>query len=167
MSFLFFMLILSPIITFIIHAVVIRLSGEQSLQLKAVFSMLIGNIPIIFIILLVFSKIQMDNTIRLATIIYSLIVYNVLAYVYFHIFNMSETARRIRILVELKKAGVLRKGDIFEQYDPSDIVNVRLDRLLNLKQITIEGGFYKINNRFLLIVAKMYNVWQHLLGLQI
>lgn len=164
MSFLIFILTLSPVLVYLIHALLIRLIEEWPLQLTAIISVLLGNIPVIFICLVYIFGRQINTTEKIAAVIYSLVVYNNLAYVYFHIFNMSETARRIHILVDLKKTGSLDREGIFKRYNSEDIVGVRLSRLLSLKQLRVENNKYKINKHFLLIAAKIYNAWARALG---
>lgn len=166
MSPLLFILSLSPLLVYLIHALLIRLARGKPYQLTVIFSILIGNVPIVIICLIYILKAQMTLTETIATVSYCLIVYNALAYVYFHIFNMSETARRVHILIALKRAGRMEKQNILEQYTSKDIVDIRLSRLLSLKQLKIEGSTYKINRSFLLIAAKIYSVWAWLLGFQ-
>lgn len=164
MNLLLFIILLSPIIVFLIHALIIRFVKDERPQLTAIISALIGNIPILIICLTHISNNQIIAIEKITIVIYTLITYNSLAYVYFHVFNMSETARRVRILIELRKAGRIGRQDIFKQYSSDDIVDVRLDRLLSLKQLRVDGGIYRVDRRFLLFAAKAYSMWVSLLG---
>lgn len=159
LAILLLLLILSPVITYLIHILLVKLARGKPPQLTAVLSGIIGNIPILFISLMLVE--------RITGLIYSLIVYNSLAYVYFHIFNMSETARRIHLLVDLKRNGKLKKEDILKRYSPEDIVDIRLSRLLSLRQLRLEDNLYKIDRSFLLIAARIYSFWGRLLSFNI
>lgn len=161
---LFFVLILSPLLTFIIHILMIRLAGRKPYQFTAMVSVLLGNIPILFICFINIFRIKMSILECVTIFAYCLLVYNTLAYVYFHIFNMSETARRIHILIELKKAGILKRHDIIKKYTVEDVIDNRVDRLLELKQLKIEDNKYKINAYFLLTAAEIYDIWRKILG---
>src|SRR5580692_5513436 len=84
-----------------------------------------------------------------------------LSHVYFHLFNMSETARRIRILTELKQNGHLNTSG-----DPShwtaEMLGVRLERLVSLKQVSRQGDKFVARPALLGLVAagfKSYERW--------
>lgn len=85
----------------------------------------------------------------------NLVIYTLIGYCYFHFVNMSETARRIRILTELTEA---REGlslrEILERYNSRDIIDRRLDRLVNNGQLKCENGRYYIGNLTVLMMAR-------------
>jgi hypothetical protein len=84
------------------------------------------------------------------------ITYGALGYCYFHFVNLGETARRVRIVRELldSKDG-LSMSEIFEHYDASEIIRVRLQRLLKNKQITLRNDRYFITKSMLLYITKI------------
>jgi len=86
---------------------------------------------------------------------FALIVFNGIAYSYFHFFNMSETARRIRMLVEIwHSGGEMARERLMGTYTPETMVRVRLDRLVCWGQISKdEDGLYRVKGNFLLIAA--------------
>lgn len=165
-QYLLLILTLSPLISYFIHALLIRLVRKKPYQLTAMLSVLLGNIPVIAVCSIYTSKPEMPIIEKTTAFIYSLIIYNALAYVYFHIFNMSETARRIHILIDLKEGERLTKKEILKRYNVEDIVDNRLNRLLSLKQLKLEDNKYRVNGYFLLIAAKIYNIWVQLLGIK-
>lgn len=164
MFFIITIFCLSPLFVYIIHALLIRLVKDKSLQLTAIFSALLGNIPLFLIILIYLIKSNIAVSEVIISVIYSMIIYNALAYVYFHVFNMSETARRIHILINLVKTGRMEKQCLAMEYNAKDIVSVRLDRLVSMKQLRREGDVYKVNKGFLLLAARIYSIWVRLLG---
>lgn len=84
----------------------------------------------------------------------NLIIYILLGYCYFHFVNMSETARRIRILLELKAAPEgLSLREILERYNSRDIIESRLARLVSNGQVVCRNGKYYIGNPAMLIIA--------------
>ncbi len=88
-------------------------------------------------------------------IVYGVLAFNSVAYAYFHFFNLSETGRRIRMLLQL-----LEGDQIVADYQPASysveaMVSQRLVRLLQMGQIFESGGRYRIESRFLLATAKM------------
>jgi hypothetical protein len=85
----------------------------------------------------------------------STITYIALGYCYFHFINLGETARRIRILIELSESDHgLSRNEILERYDASHIVNVRIKRMINKKQIIVRDGRYYIGKPIMLYIAK-------------
>jgi hypothetical protein len=96
---------------------------------------------------------------------YLIIVYNCLAYSYFHFFNMSETARRVRLLIRLKlKPGAWSEKD----HDPETMVQNRLARLVGLKQLALNpDGRYFIRGSFFLRVSRLIDWWAGLTGARI
>lgn len=72
------------------------------------------------------------------------------AHVSFHVFNMSETARRIRILLSIRDGQALRSES---GYSPSEMVRVRLKRLVELRQVETTGGIWKARTGILLAAA--------------
>lgn len=76
-----------------------------------------------------------------------LLAYLSLAYFYvFGFYNLGESARRIRLLIELDQAGPrgLRLEEILAAYNARLIVEARLQRLLAGGQIVERGGRYLI-----------------------
>ncbi|OGX29899.1 MAG: hypothetical protein A3F87_03485 [Omnitrophica WOR_2 bacterium RIFCSPLOWO2_12_FULL_51_24] len=85
----------------------------------------------------------------------NLLIYALLGYCYFHFVNMGETARRIRILLELSEvSGGLSLRDILGRYNARDIIDRRLARLVNNGQVKCENGRYYIGNLTVLTMAR-------------
>jgi hypothetical protein len=82
-----------------------------------------------------------------------------LALVYWYVFgffNLGESARRIRLLVELHAAGErgLTLGELLAAYNASMIVDARLGRLLAGGQVVERDGRYFIGKPLMLCGAK-------------
>lgn len=99
-----------------------------------------------------------------AAVAYALVVALGLGYTYFHFFNMSETARRIRILRTVHRAGTLAPAELEALYRTPDIVRVRLERLVALGQIRDVGGRWVLASRALYAAARVVFWWRALLG---
>lgn len=85
------------------------------------------------------------------------LTYLALAYWYvFGFFNLGESARRIRLLVELRAAGErgLTLAEVLAAYNARMIVDARLRRLLAGGQVVERGGRYFIGNPLMLCSAK-------------
>ena len=158
------MLVVSPILILALHAVVsryfTRYKPAVSRQIVCAICILIGHIPMAMSL---WYFVMIDVQEALPTILYSLVVYNAIGYSYFHIFNMSETARRIRLLYELYLAGQLKSSDISSSYNPQDILLVRIDRLISMGQIKQADNRYMLDGYFLYYVAKVVVFWANLI----
>lgn len=97
--------------------------------------------------------------------IYAFIVYGALAYAYFHLFNMSETARRIKILSILHREGAMDKGRFAVGYGAQDMLSARLERLRSAGQIRETGGRYVLEGKALYLAARAVALWAWVLGM--
>ena len=121
------------------------------------------NIPLLLVswALLVRNEPQPDE--RIWAIVYILLTYNGLAYAYCHIFNMSETSRRIRILYELSLAGRLRYEDLAAKYGATNIFDARIERLVTMRQIERDKGRFVLRSHLLYIIGVIILGWGSLL----
>ena len=111
---LLIILVLSPVTIFILHIALSRLWSRQPRQTVALLSALGGAAPMgALLYWLVLRALPAPR----GAAFYSAVVYGAIAYSYFHLFNMSETARRLRILNEIENAGSLTKKEINALYD--------------------------------------------------
>jgi di/tricarboxylate transporter len=113
-----------------------------------------------FLILLVFlGKALQDSNFGtvLSAFFYCMIVYLCLVYTYFHFFNMSETARRIRILIHLLRQN-LSSEQLNKLYGPKQMIQVRLSRLCEMGWLKLTPDGLVINNKLALKVAQLFNL---------
>lgn len=97
--------------------------------------------------------------------LYALLAYSLLAYSYFHLFNMGETARRVRILIELREHGNISVEELKSFYDAAAILDRRLERLAALGQVRYEGGRIVLSSKRLYRAAAVMDWWGRILGL--
>jgi len=80
-----------------------------------------------------------------------------LAFIYVTwIFNLGETARRIRVLRELAQAPsrALTLEEIYRVYNADIILRTRLARLERAGQLEFDGRAYRVGSRFFLMQAR-------------
>jgi hypothetical protein len=86
-------------------------------------------------------------------IVYSQIFFNAYAYAYFHVFNLSETGRRIKMLIALGSSEGQRAGTD-DTYSPREMIAMRLVRLEQMAQIRLdEMGRYRTCSPVLLSIG--------------
>jgi hypothetical protein len=158
-------LLLSPFIIFAVHMALSRWSRHTSRQLTAVKAAALGSVPVVLILGgFVFRDIH-EPLEFMTAFLYCALVYCLLSISYFHFFNMSETARRIRILCELERAGSLSTRDMTALYKTTDIIRFRLDRLVAMRQLKCEAGWYSIDGKVLYWTGIAITLWRRVLGL--
>ena len=153
----------------IVHILAMRffafLRRPVSRQLVTLGCVLAGNLPLLGISLVSSrAEVWLDSK-PLARAFYFLIVYNALGYSYFHLFNMSETARRVRILCEIDESGGLNSTELAGRYGAGDMIAVRLERLVAIGQLLRQGDRYVSKNSWLYYSALVVAEWRRWLKL--
>ena len=92
----------------------------------------------------------------LGTSLTDLIIFGCLGYCYFHFINLSETARRIRILREIYAAGGLTGQELLARYNSQEIIEKRLTRLLDNRQVVLVDGKYFMRPSLMLAICKLF-----------
>jgi len=143
----------SPGILLLLHAVIGRMLRGASPQLDVLKSIAVSYMPVSLLLwFFVFRSMSAASDIVTASV-YCFVVCSSVAYTYFHFFNTSETARRIRILYEIYRTGMLHLSDILGLYRTIDVISLRLERLLAMNQLSFEDGCYRISGRTLYYAA--------------
>lgn len=161
----------SPGMVLLLHIIasriIVKLGHSISPQIVAICCAIGGNMPMAVLAWLVSLRHLVKKPLELAwAIVYCFAVYNALAYIYFHLFNMSETARRFRILYELDKTGSISTTSSDATYGATSMLSARLDRLMAMRQIVRRGERYTLGNHSLYYVAKVVAAWGKLLRFQ-
>ena len=164
MPILLVLLVLSPLLIFTVHFTLERVLRPVrpaiSAQLVCMISVLAAYAPM-------YALLRYGARPAVASIpgaIYAFAVYTLAGYTYFHAFNMSETARRIRILHMLHDRDGIPIAELDALYNPGDILSVRVERLIALGQIREAGGRYHLKGRTLLYAAMIIELWGDVLG---
>ena len=154
-------LLTNPLWTAFLHGILcrIKVTGRLPRQMVTVIAIL-SLVLIQTLVSFLFLNVGENRTLPL----YSFLVSLLSGHVYFHIFNMSETARRIRILIQIRKSGSVAP-DAFERenYSPEEMVKIRLQRLVELQQISESRGVYKTRPSILLVAAMILKAYETIL----
>ncbi|OGG99666.1 MAG: hypothetical protein A2600_12455 [Candidatus Lambdaproteobacteria bacterium RIFOXYD1_FULL_56_27] len=140
------------------HALAVRAWPKVSGQKLVLLVILSGNFPSLGLGIFLLWPLRLEGW--LPVLAYLVVVYNGLGYGYFHFFNLSETARRIRLLIEVYQ-GV---GAGTEKYQPESMVKNRIDRLVAMGQLEEGQGKYRVKGRLLLNAALVLELYKKLLG---
>ena len=157
---MFYAHIFSPVFGLIIN-VTIQLLGCRYIErlgvLKSVFTGFLCGLGIVFITDITYcfsAKLPLMEC--FAWLSLSTVTYVALGYCYFHFINLGETARRVRIAIELWESEIgLSMDELIKRYSASDIINYRLQRMINNEQIVDRNGAYHIGKPTMLWMAKL------------
>lgn len=124
--------------------------------LKSVFvGFFFGLLGLLVIEYFVFVQ-AADKSYVLLSGVSNLIAYGALGYCYFHFVNLSETARRIRIMREIYDSDTGLTGDeILKRYNAKEIIDKRLIRLFDNSQVIEKDGKLYIGKPALLLISKL------------
>jgi len=152
--------ILIPIIGLSANVVVHVISFRYFFKLELMKSVYLGFVfgsLIVFLLelyVLLYWKISLLDFLFIS--ITNFLIYLSLGYCYFHFINLSITARRIRILRVLyeTKEG-LSLNEIMHRYNAKDMIEIRINRMLNNGQIMFKNNKYFIGKPLMLYMAKL------------
>ena len=158
-----------PVVLFAVHVLLSRYGGRH-LRLRApqvllVRLALLFNLAVLAGAWLIARFEARDAAQTMYMLIFAFLVFNGIAYAYFHFFNMSETARRIRMLLQIRRASpaVLRIQELERQYSQKDMIEARLDRLVRMNQLWLApDGRYHIAENTLLWAGRIMGLWRRL-----
>lgn len=163
------LLLFSPLLVFAIHAALgrtlMRFGFKVSDQVLVIACAVLGHLPMGAALWYVYFRHALPLSGALTETLYALAVYNALAYGYFHVFNMSDTARRIRILIAVHSSGGLKTNDLAASYGSRDMLKHRLDRLLTTRQVKLNNGRYFLDRKHIYYIALAVAWCGHLLGI--
>ncbi len=157
-------LLFSPAVILAVHMVITRLARKRSPQIAAVRATVAGILPVGALLWICAVRYLVPGE-RWTAVLYSLVSYCAIAVMYFHFFNMSETARRIRILYEIHVAGSLPVKAMESLYRSKDIIDIRLQRLVAMKQLRQEGRSFSLGRRTVYLGALIVFFWRAVLSL--
>ena len=153
----FWLHLTSPVVGLIIN-VIGQLVGCRYLGLlRSVFmGFFMGVVGVLAIETLFFFTTRPEPQTLIGQIALNTITYGALGYCYFHFINLGETARRIRIIREIWESGNgLSMDELKVRYNASDVIRVRLQRMIHNRQIILRGERYYIGKPILLYLAKL------------
>lgn len=152
--------VLNPIICLGInaffHVTSFRFISKLGMLKSIVLGFLLGLFSLFLLEYLIFIKAGIAINTFLFNLTTNLIIYSALGYCYFHFINLGETARRIRILREIHESeDGLTEKEILKHYNAKEIVEKRLARLLDNKQVIYKDGRYFIGKPLILWISKI------------
>lgn len=146
---------LPPLVVLFFQIIFNRIKKGSSPQLLAMVSIVAGC-PLFFLIIFILPFQYPKN---LDFILYMFLLYFLSAYTYFHVFNMGETSRRIRMLTAIALQNLQSIEELENIYNENQMIKRRLDRLVALGQIKeIRNMYYPRGYLFVLSAKVLYGL---------
>jgi hypothetical protein len=167
---LLLLLVLSPILMFVAHAIAFRAMGRIGAAPSAHSSAFVALAAAFVAVFLVAWQLgAFDTSQGLATalcgVAYVAFVYGALAILYIDVVNIAETSLHMHLLLELAWTGGVPMADLLERYSADRMIAARLERLTSLGQVRVTGDRCYVGNRSTLRVAGAIDAWRVVLGL--
>ena len=157
-----------PALLYAAHLVVVRLFRTGSRQTALAWLIILMQSAVLALVWTVVLQGRSSDVPALAALAYASVASFGFSIIYFFVFSMSETGRRIRILHEIREHGALSEAEILSLYSGDDVLDLRLARLVEMGQLSVEGRRYRLNNRGLLYLgARLTAWWGEVLGLRV
>ena len=154
----------TPVAIFGVQAFLTRISRGRSPQGTCVRAAALALLPVGLAVSWLLGPVT--GVERAWAAVYCALAYVSIAYSYFHLFNMGETARRIRLLRELLSQGPLGMQELLSLYRGEEVMSRRIERLLETAQLIEQDGRYRVRGRLLLRAARVVFAWRRLLGFE-
>jgi hypothetical protein len=164
------LLVASPVLVFVAHAIVYRAlerSGAKPTAHSSALWALIGAlIPVgLATWRLGFFDPGHGAATGLCALVYVAAVYGALGILYLDVVNIAETSLHMHLLLELAWGGAVPLADLLERYSADRMIAARLERLASLGQLRIVDGRCYVANRSTLYLAGAIDAWRTVLGL--
>lgn len=135
---LFFAMIFAPGVVILWQAILFRRFPKHGAQLLTMASMLLGY-PTYFFLL---SRLTFSWERDFSFYSFFFLFYSFVAYAYFHVFNMSETSRRVRLLSRIGPDSLLSEKELQAIFEEKEMLLARMERLEALGQCSLREGKY-------------------------
>lgn len=159
---------LSPLLMLVVHIAASRFLssfGRQPLpQTVAILSIAVGWCLTMGAACVLILRLGVFGANVAFGFLYAANVCGALGYAYFHLFNMSETARRIRLLFEILQSRGITPRDLESRYRPQEIIKARLERFVASGQLCLREGRYYVKGKSLLWAAELVAWWARMIG---
>ena len=167
---LILLLLFSPLLVFVFHAIVYRVldrSGAKPTAHSSAFLAIVAAfVPVCFGAwrLGVFDVSQ-GHAALLCALVYVAGVYGALGILYVDVVNIAETSLHMHLLLELAWGGAVPLANLLDRYSADKMIAARLDRLTSIGQLRVIEGRCFVGNRSTLHLAGAIDAWRVVLGL--
>lgn len=163
------LLVASPLLVLVLHAVFHRMMDRPGRKVSAhssAFVAIVAGFAVLLAAAWWLDLLQRDTPLDLVgSLGYVAAVYGTLAILYIDVVNVAETSLHMHLLLEIAWGGSLDVERVREQYSEARMIQTRLHRLASMGQLAIEGDRCRLTNRSTLRFAALIDAWRRVLGL--
>lgn len=153
----------SPLLLLATQSLLGRAVREASAQVTALWSIALAAVPTAALVAWSATRGPVPEGHAVSSVTYCVLVYACTGSTYFHLVNMSETARRIHLLALLHERGPLRPAEVASAYSEDGILDLRLQRLVRLGALSQDGDRVRARRGPLLWAALAVAGWRRVL----
>jgi hypothetical protein len=158
---LLLILLASPLLMFVAHAIAFRAldraGAGPTAHSSALVALLGAFVPVV--------GAAWYLGVPLCGFAYLGAVYAGMAILYIDVVNIAETSLHMHLLLELAWSGGVNLADLLDRYSAERMIAARLERLTSIGQVRVADGRCYIANRSTLHFARALDFWRTILGL--
>src|SRR5262245_66336875 len=162
-------LVLSPLLMLVAHAVVFRVLDRAGVRptahSSAFFALGVTFVPVLLVAWRLGVFDLSEGTNAACGLAYVTIVYGALAILYVDVVNIAETSLHMHLLLELAWTGGMNLAELLDRYSADKMIAARLERLESIGQIRIVDGRCYLANRSTLHLSNVLDAWRTVLGM--
>lgn len=163
------LLVASPLMMFVLHAIAHRALDRPHRKVSA-HSSAFAAIGVGFLMLLAaawwLGLLATGSAVDLVlALIYICAVYGALAVLYVDVVNVAETSLHMHLLLQIAWAGRVEMAALLERYSATRMIASRLHRLASIGQLRVVDERCHLANRSTLRFNALLDVWRRILGL--
>ena len=97
--------------------------------------------------------------------LYALSYVNCVVFLNWFVFSVTDVSMHVHLLVEIHRHGTIRPEELHALYNKSAIIEARLPRLLELRQLRLEDGRLYVRGSAVLLGARLLVPLRRILGI--
>ena len=156
----FIFLALTPAVVFLIHCIACRLPFFRGVPTQLVAARCCAITTLIVSVGSITWSWPIAMS-RISLILFCTLVSSGLCHIYFHVFNMSETARRIRILISVSMGRNVNAGQ--DRFAQLQMIRRRIERLVSAGAIEKIDGLYRARRSMLMMAAILMSRYERMI----
>lgn len=151
--------LLSAVSLFVLHGALQRFMTKLPRQRAGMIACAAGVVPLLLLV-----RAMPESVATCAGAVYLVVFYACAAYTYFLIYNMSETARRVRLVREIDRRKSMSEAELRVAYKDNEVVDARLERMTAMGHLRDKGGRYVVGSFVFHSAARILDLWRGVLG---
>lgn len=148
---------------FILHILIHRLISMKSFIVSFVISLFLTAFLAMIVQYFLYRLYSISILNFIVYLLTNLIILLCMGYIYINILTIGDVSIRIKLLNYFKKHNSLTEKEILADYNAREIIDKRIDRLLQNGQLVLKEDRLIIGKKRQIYVAKFYMFWRKIM----